>query len=597
MTEKHLILCGGAKLSSRNKSWRESKPIRLELGKGEKQLHLRLHHITRRLASQIPAIAIDLLEIATYVYAADQMVSRGGLKEFEYGTKWRRQFRLEIPVRLPDKWNDPKMISLLQQTIGFLSDDDYEFHFTSFKTPPKVDRYLFDTLEVDDAGFEEVILFSGGLDSFGGAVQEIIQGQRKVVLVSHRPVSKIYARQKGLVKDLVDQLGNKAIAPMHVAIEVNKTKNFGRDFTQRSRSFLFAALAAAVALSLNRNRIRFYENGIISLNIPLSPQALGGRATRTTHPRVLNGFEEIFSLAFDKPFAVENPYLWKTKADILREIKAAGLAKLCARTSSCTHTKEQTHMHTHCGYCSQCVDRRLNALAAGFTNEEDPAEMYASDVVVGEREEADLTMIERYLGTCIELDGMGRPENFVAAYPEIARVLRHLKMPTEQAANEVFNLFKRHARDIRHTLQNIVIKSSESVIRKDYPPNCLLGIAVGRAPASIDAVKSAESTVPPPSVNGSVVFDDGSFSVIYKGKSCELRNTKEYALLKRICKRPGTYVSVDEIRASVWQDENTEKNTIQRAISNLRRKLKSQGFEHLVIDGSKNRNHYAIILN
>ena len=399
------------------------------------------------------------------------------------------------------------------------------------------------------------------------------------------------------MKDLVDQLGNKAIAPMHVAIEVNKTKNFGRDFTQRSRSFLFAALAAAVALSLNRNRIRFYENGIISLNIPLSPQALGGRATRTTHPRVLNGFEDIFSLAFDKPFAVENPYLWKTKADILREIKAAGVAKLCARTSSCTHTKEQTHMHTHCGYCSQCVDRRLNALAACFTNEEDPAEMYASDVVVGEREEADLTMIERYLGTCIELDGMGRPENFVAAYPEIARVLRHLKMPTEQAANEVFNLFKRHARDIRHTLQSIVIKSSESVIRKDYPPNCLLGIAVGRAPASIDTAKSAASVVPSPSANGSVVFDDGSFSVIYRGKSCELRNTKEYALLKRICKRPGTYVSVDEIRASVWQDEDTEKNTIQRAISNLRRKLKSQGFEHLVIDGSKNRNHYAIILN
>jgi hypothetical protein len=140
MTEKHLILCGGAKLSSRNKAWRESKPIRLELGKGEKQLHLRLHHITRRLASQIPAVAVDLLEIATYVYAADQMVSRGGLKEFEYGTKWRRQFRLEIPVRLPDKWNDPKMISLLEQTIGFLSDDDYEFHFTSFKTQNETHR-------------------------------------------------------------------------------------------------------------------------------------------------------------------------------------------------------------------------------------------------------------------------------------------------------------------------------------------------------------------------------------------------------------------------------------------------------------------------
>ena len=599
MTEKHLILCGGAKLSSRNKAWRESKPIRLELGKGEKQLHLRLHHITRRLASQIPAIAIDLLEIATYVYAADQMVSRGGLKEFEYGTKWRRQFRLEIPVRLPDKWNDPKMISLLQETIGFLSDDDYEFHFTSFKTPPNVDRYLFDTLEVDDAGFEEVILFSGGLDSFGGAVQEIIQGQRKVVLVSHRPVSKIYARQKGLVKDLVDHLGKKSIAPMHVAIEVNKTKNFGRDFTQRSRSFLFAALAAAVALSLNRNRIRFYENGVISLNIPLSPQALGGRATRTTHPRVLNGFEEIFSLAFDKRFAVENPYLWKTKADILREIKAIGLAKLCARTSSCTHTKEQTHMHTHCGYCSQCVDRRLNALAAGFTNEEDPAEMYSSDVVFGEREEADLTMIERYLGTCLELDRLGSPEGLLVAYPEIARVLRQLRLPPSQAADEVFKLLKRHARDICGTVENIVSSSSAKVVRKDYPPRSLLGIAVGRVsqaskPAAPALIEHRTNDTGHASTNGAVLFNDETFSVVFQGKSCELRNTKEYAFIKRISKRPGTYVSLDELRASVWQDEHVEKNTVQRVVSNLRRQLESVGLVNLEIDGKTNRHHYAL---
>jgi 7-cyano-7-deazaguanine synthase in queuosine biosynthesis len=601
MAEKHLVLCGGARLSAKHAAWRETKPLRLELGRGKKHLHLKLHHITRSLAGQIPDIAIDLLEIATYVYAADQMVSRGGLKEFEYGIKWRRHFRFEIPVRRPEVWKDPSMQGLLAQTIGFLSDDDVEFHFAPYQHPSVIDRYLFDACQDEDSGYEEVMLFSGGLDSFGGAVQEILQGRRKVVLVSHRPVSKMYARQKRLVNDIIEKLGDKSLTPMHIAVEVNKSKNFGRDFTQRSRSFLFASIAAAVALSLNRNRIRFYENGVISLNVPLSPQAIGGRATRTTHPKVLAGFEQIFTRAFGSPFTVENPYLWKTKADILREIKASGFAKLCAGTSSCTHTKEQTKMHTHCGYCSQCVDRRLNALAAGYTNEEDPQEMYASDIVTGPREESDLTMIERYLGTCLEIDKMGRAEDFIRMYPEMSRVLTILGRPASQAANDVFNLYKRHARDICHALENIVRKASPQVIRKDYAPNCLLGIAVGRgspssqASAGVGTVGSSQAATH--LSNGKLTFNESLFTASYAGKSCELRNTKEYTLLKRLAQSPGIYISNDSLRAAVWEDEGVGKNTIQRTVSNLRRKLNSQGITGIEIDGKTNKDHYSLTLS
>jgi 7-cyano-7-deazaguanine synthase in queuosine biosynthesis len=603
MAEKHLVLCGDARLTTRNKSWREAAPLRLELGSGKNHLHLKLHHITRRLASQLPEVAIDLVEIATYVYSADQMVTRGGLKEFEYGTKWRRHFRFEIPVRRHDIWSQPKMQELLTQTLGFLSDDDYEFQFSAFKRSPPVDRYLFDDQGMEDSGFEEVILFSGGLDSFGGAVQEILQGQRKVVLVSHRPVSKLYSRQRHLVNDIVAHLPNKALCPLHVAVEVNKSKHFGKDFTQRSRSFLFAGIAAAVAKGLGHNRIRFYENGIISLNLPLSPQAVGGRATRTTHPKVLAGFQEILSLAFGSPFCVENPYLWKTKADILREIKAAGHGKLCAHTSSCTHTKEQTNMFTHCGYCSQCVDRRLSALAAEYGNDEDPKEMYSSDVVTGAREESDLTMVERYLGTCLEIDGLSRADEFVKRFPEVTRVLNHLGKPPAQAASDVFNLFKRHARDICHTLERIVSNSSAQVIRKDYPPNCLLGIAVGRNTSAASASSVVVSDTPavcpdlPAANDGKLIWNDGTFTVIYQGKPCELRNTKEFAILKRLSVAPGIYLSNDTLRAAVWGEEDIDKNTIQRHVSFLRRRLKESRITGVSIDGKKNKDHYALILS
>lgn len=318
MAEKHLVLCGGTKLTARGQAWRDAPQVRVQLGKGKKHLHLKIHHITHKIGSRLPPEALDLIEIAAYVYAADQLVTRGGTKEFEYGQKWRRHFRLEIPVRRHDLWSRPDVQQKLATTLGFLSDDDYEFGFTKLVKNQPIQRYLYDDQDADDAGFEEVILFSGGLDSFGGAVQEILQGQRKVVLVSHRSVSKLYKRQRELVADISGKLNDNSRKPLHVAVEVNKGKDFGRDFTQRSRSFLFAALAAVVARGFNRDRIRFYENGVISLNFPISPQAIGGRATRTTHPQILTGFEELFTLVFGVPFKV-------SKAALIRNTRGAHL--------------------------------------------------------------------------------------------------------------------------------------------------------------------------------------------------------------------------------------------------------------------------------
>ena len=82
MPNEHLILCGSAKLTSRKKEWREAKTHRLRIGTGKEHVHLKIEHITRKMAAQLPTAAIDLVEIAAYVYSADQVVTRGGMKEF-----------------------------------------------------------------------------------------------------------------------------------------------------------------------------------------------------------------------------------------------------------------------------------------------------------------------------------------------------------------------------------------------------------------------------------------------------------------------------------------------------------------------------------
>lgn len=592
MSERHLVRCGGARLSVREKAWRDANPTQLTLSGPDRHVTLKVPHITRALGQQLPPAASDLLELATYVYAADQVVRRGGDHSFDYGTRWRRHFRFIIPVRRPDIWSETNVSECLRNTLGFLTDDDYEFDFVSMKHAPPFETYLTDSVTDTPDDFEEVMLFSGGLDSFGGAVQEILQGQRKVVLVSHRPVSKIFNRQRELVRELTARVGDPKKRPLHIPVEVNLRGKQAKEFTQRCRSFLYASLAAVIARAFHRGRIRFYENGIVSFNFPLSQQVVGSLATRTTHPQVLSGFEQLFSLVFKCPFQVENPFLWKTKADVLREIKAAKVGKLCSQTGSCTHTMEQTVMHSHCGMCSQCVDRRLSALAAGFENDEDPSEMYASDIVTGPREDQDWTMIERYVGTVREIHQLQNPNEFLTRFPEASRVAFHLRVPAAQAVTQVFHLYQHHADDLTKLFERLIRDNSRVIASKIHPPNCLLSILSGPATATnLPSTVIAKSRCP----RGQFAVDRDQFCARYNGKECSLRNTKEFALLVRLNASRGRYLSIRTLAEDVWQNDNVEKNTIQRTISNLRRKLKEAFVGLIKIDGT-NRDHYSLLI-
>ncbi len=315
MADPYVILCGGTVLTSRERRWCAAPRVCLRIGQGRHDVHLGLHHLTRKLFMGVSGVFTDLLEVAAFVYSADQAVSRGGTRAFEYGRRWRRHFRFEVPVRCPEVWQRPEVNAALKETLGLLSDDDYEFVFKLHPNPPPPDRYLFDEADVGD--FEEVIPFSGGLDSLAGAVREILVGQRKVVLVSHRPANQVYHRQCGLVRLLEARLVDRRLTPLHVAVEVNVGAAISRDFRHRARSFLFAAISAVTARLLKLRRVRFFENGVLSMNLPISGQFVGARATRTTHPQVMGGFGRLFGHLFDEPFTVENPYLWKTKAEII----------------------------------------------------------------------------------------------------------------------------------------------------------------------------------------------------------------------------------------------------------------------------------------
>ena len=62
--------------------------------------------------------------------------------------------------------------------------------------------------------------------------------------------------------------------------------------------------------------IRFFENGIVSHNLPIAEQVVGARATRSTHPKVLRSLSELMSLVIGRAIVIDNPLVWQTKGEV-----------------------------------------------------------------------------------------------------------------------------------------------------------------------------------------------------------------------------------------------------------------------------------------
>jgi 7-cyano-7-deazaguanine synthase in queuosine biosynthesis len=405
------------------------------------------------MAETVSPRMLDLLEIATYVFAADQYISREGAKMRAMGRDWRRPLAFKIPVRDPSFWNGP-VRDKLAATLSFLSDDDFSFCFTEMTARRTEEPYLDLDSDGAKAGFQpdDVMLFSGGLDSLAGAVDLLEQG-RDIALVSHRSSTFVRSRQSELVDQLRQRFaGNRMF---HVGVSVGKQSAGTRDYLQRTRSFLFASLAAVVAALFKRTTVTFCENGVTSINLPLATHVLGARATRTTHPYVLAGYSDLFTMVAEQPIAVENRFFWKTKGEILRNLAASSHADLAIRSVSCTRTMAMTVAKgVHCGACSQCLDRYFTMKAAGLDGVDAD---YKFDVVSAPRVPGDdLVLAESYILSAMRWADMPL-RDFGHFHGELFRLLPYL--PAEGGIAKVADLLQRHGRDVRAVLNQALAEA------------------------------------------------------------------------------------------------------------------------------------------
>ncbi len=546
MANERAILCGGVSDADLPIP---GAPLRLRLWGRHANAKLEINDISKALAASVPPAFADLLDIATYVYCADQAITRGGDGVENLGADWRRGLHFRIPVRVLDLWCSDRARTALTTTLGFLSEDEYNFDFVAWSDGPSLRDYLFGAEAETTGRFEEVVLFSGGLDSLGGAIREAIVDKRRVALITHQPSKKLVRRYRALKEELTSRAAHP---PLFIPVTINKMKSLGREYTQRSRSFLYVALGATVAQMLGLSRVRFYENGVVSFNFPPSGQIVGARATRTTHPRVLRGFAEILSLVADRRFDVENPFLWKTKADIVRQIVDADCSDLIRLSTSCTHTWDMTKTHPHCGSCSQCIDRRFAVLAAG-ARDADPETSYKVKLLVDERDEGEpRTMLAAYVETASEVERM-TPVDFFSKFGEASRVLRHIDGSPDAVALQVYELHKRHAGQITAVVDQAIADHSRAIRERSLPASCLLRLVCESAvPASGgNAIESrAQSEAPLPNY----IFRKmgQAWQVRYAGgPEFVLLPTKGAAYLHLLIIQQGTPISATKLAATV----------------------------------------------
>jgi hypothetical protein len=386
----------------------------------------------------LPDRALDLIEIAAWIYAADALISRGGLTDHELGRSWRRRMSFVMPVRDPEFWGDAETTEALERLIALISGDFCRFTFEAAILPRQHDGLTF---RAED-GFrpDSLAMFSGGLDQLAGALDEMVSRGAKLLLVSHRSATKVQKVQDVLVRALKDQARSGRV--MHAPVGLNVQDGTTRSPTHRTRSLFFAAVGAAIGQSFGIRAVHFFENGVVSLNLPPSGQVIGTRATRSTHPQALAAFSDLFSRVFDQPVSVDNPFMWKTKTEVVSLIRDLGGRDLIRATRSCADVRNMTKLHSHCGICSQCIDRRFAMLAAGL-GEDDPEEAYEVDPLSGPR--ATSPDREIALGFAHNAQEFARmtPGAFLARFGEVQRATQWLGGPDDSAARRLFDLHRR----------------------------------------------------------------------------------------------------------------------------------------------------------
>ena len=417
----------------------------------------------------LPDRTLDLLELAAYVYCADRMSSRGSKAAVEYHA-WARSFHFVVKVRDYAFWTRSDVSACLSRALQFMTGDrGYRFSFQPGHSTQRTGLFDDEQFRMEDSQDLNVALFSGGLDSLAGVLNHLETTIEQVCLVSHQSQPGTVRTQRQLVDALKDHYPGRVF---HYKFECHLKGIRAVEETQRSRAFLYTSIAFAIAQAFGQDGFSMYENGITSINFPRRADLSGARASRTTHPRTIYHLKHLFSLLGEREMHIQLPFLWMTKTDVLALLRDGPHPELIPSSVSCSKTFQNLGLATHCGGCSQCVDRRFAAYASK-TDDIDDSGIYANDIIsiaISDREVK--TTVVDYVRQAKDFSTWSEDHFFVELAAELADVVDYL--PDTRGEFErlglVRDLSRRHGdqvslamkrmRDLQDDLYSVVARDS-----------------------------------------------------------------------------------------------------------------------------------------
>lgn len=319
-------------------------------------------------------IGFDVFLIGCFVYGIDILLPR---KSFSVNG-WSREIEVEFPVESLDLFNGGK--NELEQLLSFLTGDYWQISFIQRDVTP----LFVNTKNVYPNDYRKshkrISLFSGGLDSLIGVIDQLAKSKDRMVLVSHYDATFKGAKsdQDKIDKILYKKYSHYYLLQTRVDLEgydINGNK-INTETTLRSRSFLFLCQAVFVASSIeDRIEILIPENGTISLNHPLTPSRRSSCSTRTAHPYYLIKVIDFIS-KLGLNHHIKNEYEMKTKGEMLEECIDKDILRATYK-KSCSCAKRGTRKDirdvmtgtNHCGICMPCIYRRVALHRIGIDDE------------------------------------------------------------------------------------------------------------------------------------------------------------------------------------------------------------------------------------
>jgi 7-cyano-7-deazaguanine synthase in queuosine biosynthesis len=316
-------------------------------------------------------VAIDLLHLATIVYTADLRIWRG----YDSEDAWYREISIYVPVTDVALWTAAKQI--LTELLCFLTGDAWSVNFRQKVPSPEP------TIgNPPDPPTDTVCLFSGGLDSFVGAIDLLADGHR-LALVGHYGHSQ--REQVAAYEALKPSYESRMLPLWFFVVPPRVSKEQVVESTMRARSILFLALGTCIASALPEGTPLYIpENGLISLNVPLTFGRAGTHSTRTTHPHTIELYRQLLSaLGIKTP--LRTPYRFATKGEMLKDCKDQATLKAGVHATMSCSRPQAGRFHNrpvgqHCGYCVPCIIRRASLHAVALDEEPRVIEILSREI-------------------------------------------------------------------------------------------------------------------------------------------------------------------------------------------------------------------------